>query len=161
MTDHGQSSTLKILMFALGSRRQKFALEVDQVRELIKCPSLSSVPYSPAGVLGMAYVRNKPLSVIDLALCVGLAGGFSAADIDSEKPPLAIVHEQEGRAIAMLVQSVDSIMDCPRERIQEPPRELTGARSLKGVIEVDGELVNLLDINNVLAGMQIVADEAA
>ena len=53
---------------------EEYALQIDQVREIIQCERVTSIPSMPPVVRGMMNLRGTVVPVIDLPLKFGLPG---------------------------------------------------------------------------------------
>ena len=70
---------LELLMFSLAGK-QIYGINVFKVREVIQCPSLTTLPGCHHVVRGIAQIRGKAISVIDLSMAIG---GPSLGDQDA------------------------------------------------------------------------------
>lgn len=154
---------LEILMFKLDSG-QRFGLNVFKIQEVIQCPTLTILPHSHPVVRGVASMRGKTIPILDLSKAIGrralpeTAGNF------------VIVTEFNRTVQGFLVKMVDRIVNMNWEQILPPPKGSGPNHYLTAVTEVDGELVEIIDVEKVLAeviGMPeaissiILADAAA
>lgn len=135
---------LELLMFRLVDR-QRFGINVFKVREVIKCPVLTHLPHAHPVVRGIASIRGVTITIMDLAAAVGLN---PVADPEGR---FVIVAEYNRRVLGFLVDSVDRIVNLNWERIKPPPRGIGLQNYLTAVTEVDGELVEVIDVEKVLA----------
>ncbi len=135
---------LELLMFRLGSE-QIFGINVFKVHEVIRCPSLTRVPNSHPVVRGIAHLRGKTISVIDLSMAV-------------DRPPLGeegvcyvVITEYNRNIQGFLVSSVDRIVNMKWEEILPPPKGSARGSYLTAVTRVDDTLVEIIDVEKVLA----------
>lgn len=139
-----QAESLSLLLFTLRSGKL-LAINLLKVSEIIPCPPLTRLPASHPHVTGVATLRGTPLSVIDLSRAIGEmplldpdAGCLIVTDISRSKQGLH-------------VQAVNKIMHCLSTDIRPPPYGSRGRRSfITGVTQVDGQLVQVLDIEKVI-----------
>ena len=61
---------LELLMFRL-HRKQRYGINVFKVQEVIQCPSLTQVPHAHPAVRGVANLRGKTITLIDLSMAIG------------------------------------------------------------------------------------------
>ena len=134
---------LELLLFRLAGR-QRFGINVFKVQEVIRCPPLTSLPQSHPAVLGIAAMRGKTIAVIDLAHAMGAS---ARADY---RERFVIVTEYNRKVQGFLVDSVDRIVNRNWEDILPAPGETAQRSYLTAVTQVDGELVEILDIEKVL-----------
>ncbi|MAB99909.1 MULTISPECIES: chemotaxis protein [Pseudomonas] len=134
---------LSLLLFRLHSGRL-LGINLLKVNEIIPCPTLTKLPNRHPHVRGVATLRGAPLNVIDLARAVGEQGGN-----DSQEGCLIVTALSRSRQ-ALHVKSVERIVQCATSDVRPPPKG-TGARAfITGVTQIDGTIVQVLDIEKVL-----------
>lgn len=134
---------LELLMFRLADR-QLFGINVFKVREVLKCPPLTRLPQSHAAVCGIVHIRGATITVLDLSLAIGCA---PTPREDSH----VVVTEFNRKVQGFLVSSVDRIVNLNWEAVLPPPRATGAANYMTAVTDVDGQLVEIIDVEKVLA----------
>ena len=135
---------LELLTFRLMGR-QRYGINVFKVKEVLQCPKLTSMPNLHPLVKGVAHIRGHTVSVIDLSLAIG---GRPTTDIDK----CFVVIAEFNRSIqAFLVSSVERIINMHWEAILPPPDGAGKAHYLTAVTNIDNELVEILDVEKILA----------
>lgn len=135
---------LALLLFRLGSR-QLFGVNVFKVQEVLPRPPLFTLPQLPPAFAGAADVRGRSVPVLDLARVIGHAGG------DGSEPRYLVVTEFNRSVQGFLVAGVDRIVNVAVEQIQPPPDLGGECHYLTGVTRHQGELIQLIDVESVLA----------
>ncbi len=135
---------LELLMFRLGSK-QRFGINVFKVREVIKCPPLTRAPLSHQVIRGMANMRGQTITIMDLAMGIGRPG---ISDLENSS---TIITEYNRNIQGFLVSSVDRIVNLNWEEIKAPPDGLGENNFLTAVTNVDNELVEIIDVEKVMA----------
>ena len=135
---------LELLLFKLG-KRQRFGINVFKVREVIKCPTLTRAPQAHPVIRGIANMRGQTITVMDLALAVGKPA------IEDMENSFVIVAEYNRHVQGFLVGGVDKIVNMNWEEIKPPPKGMGGISFLTAVTEVDNELVEIIDVEKVMA----------
>jgi two-component system chemotaxis response regulator CheV len=135
---------LELLMFRLRGK-QLFAINVFKVQEVVKVPSLRMVPHSHPHVRGVAHLRGQTVPVIDLSAAIG-AGALT----DTFNANL-IVAEYNRSVQAFLIGGVDRIINLNWDVILPPPKGTGRSHFLTAITRVDNELVEILDVERVLA----------
>lgn len=137
---------LELLLFNLGGR-QHFGINVFKVQEVIRCPGLTSIPHAHRIMKGLAHLRGKTIPVLDLAMAIG-------------KPPLqditesyVIVSEYNRSTQGFLVNGVDRIVNINWDEVQPPPKGLGNENYMTAVTRVDDELIEIIDVEKILAEM--------
>ncbi|MBI4696216.1 MAG: chemotaxis protein CheV [Gammaproteobacteria bacterium] len=135
---------LELLLFRL-SNHQIFGINVFKVREVLKCPPLRSVPHSHAHVRGVMHARGQTITIIDLAAVLGHG--------ESEGTPdrFVIVTEYSGKVQGYLVGHVERIVNLRWDEVKPPPAGIGNSNYLTAVSTIDGQLVEILDVEKVLA----------
>ncbi len=135
---------LELLTFRLMGR-QRYGINVFKVKEVLQCPKLTSIPNMHRLVRGVAHIRGQTVSVIDLSLSIG---GRPTTDIEN---CFVIIAEFNRSIQAFLVSSVERIINMHWEAILPPPEGSGKANYLTAVTTIDSELVEILDVEKILA----------
>jgi len=134
---------LELLLFRLGGR-QRFGINVLKMQEVIPCPALTQIPRSHPTVKGMAHLREITLPIIDLSQAIG------NRQLPENQDNLVIVTEFNRRIQGFLVRAVDQIEISNWTDVLPPPLGAISTSYLSGVIQKDGELIGILDVERVL-----------
>jgi two-component system chemotaxis response regulator CheV len=134
---------LELLLFRL-QRKLRYGINVFKVQEVIQCPPLTQVPHAHPAVRGIANLRGKTITLVDLGMAIG-------------QPPLqeiensyVIITEYNRSTQGFLVNGVDRIVNLNWDEILPPPRG-TGANYMTAVTHVDEEIVEIIDVEKVLS----------
>ena len=100
---------LELLLFKL-DEKQSFGINVFKVQEVIHCPELTRIPKAHPVVCGVANMRGKTISVIDLASAVGKPA------LQDRDDRFVIITEYNRVVQGFLVYSVDRIINVNWER---------------------------------------------
>ena len=145
---------LELLLFHLGSPQQ-FGINVLKVKEILDCPSLTQLPNSHPSVCGIATLRGESLSIIDLSKAIGKQG-FHEKENEGFKGSV-IVTEFNRTMQGFLVERVDRIVVREWKDILPPSGTLGSTSYMTGVTDVDGKLVQILDVENILGNISPTA----
>ena len=143
---------LELLLFRLGGK-QLYGINVFKVQEVIRCPSLTSMPKSNPKVVGVAHLRNKTIPVMDLGLAI------SNQPIKNIEESFVIVTEYNRFTQGFLVDSVDRIANMNWKDILPPPKGSGASSYLTAVTHVDKELVEIIDVERVFADVMGVPED--
>jgi len=135
---------MELLLFRLGGRQQ-FGINVFKVQEVIQCPPLTKIPNSHDVVRGVANMRGKTISVMDLSQAIGMR---PVEDIESS---FIIITEYNRTTQGFLVASVDRIINTNWESIMAPPKATGKGSYLTAITKIDNELVEIIDVEQVMA----------
>lgn len=142
----------ELLLFGLGNR-QKFGINVFKVQEVIQCPPLTSMPKASSIVRGIANMRGKTITIIDLGMAIGMP------PIREIKDQYVIVTEYNRSTQGFLVSSVDRIINMTWKEILPPPKGLGMDNYMTAVTKVDDKLVEIIDVEKVYAEMMRIPVE--
>lgn len=137
---------LELLLFGLGGS-QKFGINVFKVQEVIQCPQLTNVPKAHHIVRGIANMRGRTITIMDLAMAIGKKG------IDLTEDQYVIVTEYNRTIQGFLVSSVDRIVNMNWKDILPPPKAVGKNNYMTAVTKIDDKLVEIIDVEKVLAEM--------
>jgi two-component system, chemotaxis family, chemotaxis protein CheV len=133
----------ELLLFKLGSR-QRFGINVFKVQEVIQCPPLTQIPNSHSVICGVAHLRGKTIPVLDLSMAIGMRA------LSRDAGCYVIVTEYNRSIQGFLVGSVDRIINIGWEQVKAPPTGSGKESYLTAVTEVDGELIEVIDVEKVM-----------
>lgn len=125
--------------------RESYAFPIDGVLEVAEAEEITPVPGAARGVLGVRNLRGQVLPVIDLGRVLGVGG--------DDRPSRLVVVEHRGSTAAV---AVDELQDV------EPLPDLSGdheSRYMLGATLVDGTLVGVVDVAELMASVSTLKDE--
>jgi two-component system chemotaxis response regulator CheV len=135
---------LELLLFRLNTN-QLYGINVFKVKEVLQCPKLTIMPKSNPVVRGVASIRGGTIPILDLAMATGSA---PLANIENS---FVIITEYNTKVQGFLVQSVERIVNMNWEAIHPPPRGTGRDHYLTAVTQLDGQMVEIIDVEKVLA----------
>jgi len=135
---------LELLLFKLRGK-QVYGINVFKVREVLQCPELTELPQRNPVVRGVAHIRGATISVIDLSLAVG---GPSLGDVQN---CFVVIAEYNRKVQGFLVKSVERIVNMNWSDIHPPPKGAGKTSYLTAVTDIDGEIVEIIDVEKILA----------
>ena len=145
---------LELLLFRLNGR-QRFGINVFKVREVLQCPPLTVMPKLNSCIRGVAHIRGQTISVIDLSMAMG------KRPIQDISKCFIIISEYNRSVQGFLVHSVERIINMNWESILPPPKGAGRINYMTAVTEVDGELVEILDVERILNEISPVSTEGS
>ena len=145
---------LELLLFRLNGR-QRFGINVFKVREVLQCPPLTVMPKLNSCIRGVAHIRGQTISVIDLSMAMG------KRPIEDLSKCFIIISEYNRSIQGFLVHSVERIINMNWESILPPPKGAGRINYMTAVTEVDGELVEILDVERILNEISPVSTEVS
>lgn len=142
---------LELLLFRLDSK-QLYGINVFKVKEVLQCPKLTIMPKSSPVVRGVANIRGGTIPILDLSMATGRAG---LADLDSS---FVIITEYNTKVQGFLVRSVERIVNMNWEEIHPPPKGTGRDHYLTAVTHLDQQLVEIIDVEKILAEVAPVSE---
>lgn len=147
----------ELLLFKLAGR-QRFGINVFKVQEVIQCPPLSQLPKSHSVICGVAHLRGKTIPVLDLSMAIGMS------PIDKGKGGGYVIVTEYNRTIqGFLVGAVDRIINIGWDQVKAPPRGAGKEGYLTAVTEIEGELIEVIDVEKVMkeviGGQEVASDD--
>ncbi|OQX68564.1 MAG: hypothetical protein B6A08_09865 [Sorangiineae bacterium NIC37A_2] len=102
----------EFLSFSLAG--ESYAVPLASVLEIVVPPPLTEVPRAPKAILGVASVRGRLLTVVDLRVVLGVEG---------ESPPnkgrLLLGRGPEDELMAARVDEVDQVLRLPDDQVEQ------------------------------------------
>lgn len=135
---------LELLLFRLAGD-QLYGINVFKVKEVLQCPRLTVLPRLNPVVRGVAHIRGGTLPIIDLNKATGGPG------LDDLSTSFVIITEYNYRVQGFLVRSVERIVNMNWSDIHPPPRGTGRDHYLTAVTRVDEKMVEILDVEKILA----------
>ena len=152
-TSENQSAQIEILLFYLNSRLP-FGINVLKVKEIIPMPSMTQLPNANPVICGVANLRGVTLPVIDLAKAIG-----QPVSADNEQTAGSVIITEFNRGLhGFLVNRVDRIVHRDWKEILPPPNTLGTSTYTSGVTRENDALVQILDLERIIATFDSVSD---
>lgn len=139
--DEEAGTSRRFLIFRAGGGR--YALPSEQVREIVRPPSLARVPLGPKALLGLGNLRGAVLPVAQLAGLLGVSAPLAT------DPRVIVLDARE--PLGLLVDEVDALAAVASTTIESGG--FASGAIVKGLLPASdgGEAVKLLDIDVLIA----------
>ncbi|MDH3355268.1 MAG: chemotaxis protein CheW [Chromatiales bacterium] len=137
------------LTFMLGGK--SYGLEILNIKEIIEYGEITEVPMTPDFISGVINLRGSVVPVIDLGQ------RFSGNVTDITKRTSIIILEVKNDdlsiEVGVTVDMVNDVLDIRPDEIEPAPKLGNQIQTsfINGMAKVDGKLLILLDIENVLS----------
>ncbi|WP_096084596.1 chemotaxis protein CheV [Agaribacterium haliotis] len=145
---------LELLLFNLGEH-QLYGINVFKVKEVLQCPQLSEIPKRNPVVRGVAHIRGGTIPIMDLRHATG---GRPLNDLNN---CFVIITEYNRSTQGFLVRGVERIINMNWGDIHPPPKGSGKENYLTAVTEVEGKLVEIIDVEKILAEVSPVDEEVS
>ena len=143
---------LELLMFRLQGP-QLYGINVFKVQEVIQCPALTHIPNSNPVVKGVAKLRGRTIPVIDLSMSLGMP------PMENMNGAFVIIADYNRSVQGFLVHGMERIVNMNWDEISAPPKGLDSY--MTAVTRVDGKLVEIIDVEKVLADIAGTVDDVS
>lgn len=127
-----------------------YGVNVAKVREIIRLPQLSRVVNAKPGVEGMIKLRDKVITVINLAKVLNKNTGDMVAD-------RVVVLEFNNLMVGVLVHSVSRIYRISWKNV-EPPSRSVNSDQVTGLVKMDDRIILVLDFEKIVG--ELCSDSA-
>lgn len=145
---------LELLLFRMGGK-QRYGINVFKVREVLECPPLRRMPTAHPSVRGVATIRGRTIPVVDLGKALGVRS------MAGQQGRYVVIAEFNRSVQGFLVESVDRIVNMNWADILPPPANSGKDSYLTAVTRIDQELIEILDVEKILAEVSPAAREVA
>jgi two-component system, chemotaxis family, chemotaxis protein CheV len=142
---------LELLLFRLEGK-QLYGINVFKVKEVLQCPKLTLMPKSSPIVRGVANIRGGTIPILDLSMATG------AAPLANTANSFVIITEYNTKIQGFLVHSVERIVNMNWEDIHPPPKGTGRDHYLTAVTRIDNQLVEIIDVEKILAEVAPVSE---
>jgi purine-binding chemotaxis protein CheW len=112
------TETCQYITFKLGE--ELFAINVDQVREVLEIARITSLPKAPDFVRGVINVRGKAIPVVDLRIRFGLPRATDT--VYTRIIVLELVLNGEAIVLGGVADSVHEVIEIEPASIDPPPK---------------------------------------
>src|SRR6266851_2868202 len=144
----------QFISFAIGE--DQYGVDIMSVREIKGWSEITHLPKQPEYVRGVLNLRGVMVPIIDLRCRFG-QGLTEATPLH-----IVIVVQVEARLIGLLADRVLDILSFEATQVQPVPQIARSSRIdfLSGLVTVDGTMIALVDLSNLLAEQFAAADSA-
>jgi purine-binding chemotaxis protein CheW len=128
-----------LLVFCLGD--QRYALHVETVERVLRAVEVTPIADAPRNVLGLINVYGRIIPVFDLRKQLGLPGK------ETELSDHLIVARAGERPVALRVDKVSGITECPADQETEAQAILPGLDQMEGIARLKDGMVIIEDLD--------------
>lgn len=130
---------MQIIVFKLSDKH--FAIATEKIEEITKLLPSINVPKSPYGVEGLVNLRGNVVAQISLSKLLHLEEDLCYNNI--------MIVSNKDHKVGLLINEVLKVMDINESLIQNI--EAQNTLGTKGIIQIDGAIVNILDVDELLS----------
>jgi purine-binding chemotaxis protein CheW len=133
----------KLVTFSLDDR--KFALYVSAVQRIIRVIEVTALPKAPEIVVGIINMQGTLIPVFDIRM------RFRLPPREVRLTDQMIIATTAKRTVALMVDSVDDVIEIPGERIIAAEQILPELEYVEGVIKTEEGMVLIHDLEKFLS----------
>ncbi|MGE5478066.1 MAG: chemotaxis protein CheW [Bacteroidales bacterium] len=149
------SAPRQFISFTIGD--EEYGVDIIAIREIKGWTPATALPETPGYVRGVIDLRGAIIPILDLR------ARFTGALTTPSTRHVIMVVNVENRDLGLLVDAVADILTVTPGSIQPVPELESGHRNetLSGIVSVDGRMVALLDLHQLLTAHGVPTPEAA
>lgn len=133
-----------VLVVRIGG--QRVAIPTARVEAVVEVETLAPVPRAAPHVAGLAALRSRVLTAIDCAASLD-----PSRQIEDRRE--AVMTVVDGHPYALLVELVEDVVEASAPIVApDVPLEGGWSRIASGVVEADGDLLLVVDVEALIAG---------
>jgi purine-binding chemotaxis protein CheW len=131
--------------------KENYALDIDQVREVVDYTSITKVPQMPDFVRGVINLRGSVVPVVDLRAKFGMPP--TKRTVDTRILIVEVTVDQESTILGALADAVKEVIELEPEQVDPPPKIGTRLKTdfIRGVGKRDNEFIVILDVDRVFS----------
>jgi len=133
----------KLVTFSLDDRA--FALYVSAVQRIIRVVEVTALPKAPEIVVGIINLQGQVIPVFDIRMRFHLPA--REVQLNDE----LIIADTAKRTVALLVDSVNDVIEIPEEKIIAAGQILPGLEYVEGVVKTEDGMVLIHDLEQFLS----------
>jgi len=151
--DTGTTGPTQFISFAIGE--DQYGVDIMAVREIKGWSEITHLPRQPDYMRGVLNLRGAMVPIIDLRC------RFGQGTTEATALHVVIVVQIGPRMVGLLADRVLDIISFEASQVQAVPRVTEASRLdfLSGLVTVDGAMIALIDISNLLSEITKVSDE--
>jgi purine-binding chemotaxis protein CheW len=148
------SGRVESISFSIGE--EQYGVDIMAVREIKGWSEITHLPKQPEYVRGVLNLRGVMVPIIDLRC------RFGQGKTEATPLHIVIIVQVEQRLIGLLADRVLDILSFEASQVQPVPQVARASRVdfLSGLVTIDGTMIALIDLSNLLAS-QAKAEDAA
>ena len=140
----------QMIIFDIGN--EKFGVKITRIHEINRMTEITELPDTSNYFAGIINLRGDIISVVDLRKRLGLT------EVENTEDTRIIVVEYQNDDVGLIVDSVSEVLHIDNEDIEDPPQSMVGIKDdyLIGVVKVEENIVNILDLDNLLGSKEAI-----
>ncbi len=139
---------VQLIIFKLGT--EEYAMEIDQIKEVVITPKIAKVPRTPTYIKGIANIRGNIIAIMDLEERFGI--GESTGN--NQLANYTLVIESDEFKIGFLVKEVPNTLSVALEEIDSFSEVIryseVDEKCIKGIVKHGQKMIFMIDVYQLL-----------
>jgi purine-binding chemotaxis protein CheW len=154
-SERNSTALVQFISFAIGD--DHYGVDIMAVREIKGWSEITHLPNQPAHVRGVLNLRGIIVPIIDLRC------RFGQGLTEAKSTHIVIIVQIGVRSVGLLADRVLDIVSFESAKVQPVPRIAQASRVnfLSGLVTVEGAMIALIDLPNLLSFSDIQSKEQA
>lgn len=140
--DSSLSETVHVLVYHIDE--QGYGLVLVDVERIVNAVAITPIADAPETILGIINVQGRVISVVNMRrkLC--------RPERDLELSDRFIIARTASRVVALVADSVEGVIACPRAEVITSEAIVPGLENLKGVVKLHDGIIMIHDLERFL-----------
>lgn len=140
---------LQLVIFRLA--KEEYGLPITKVQEINRLVPITKLPQTPVFMEGIINLRGRIIPVVDLRK------RFQLEVSDYNDDSRIIIVEVSGQTVGVIVDAVAEVVRMPAANVEPPPPAfILDAKYIQGVGKLEGRLLILLEIDQILTSQETI-----
>lgn len=135
--------SLQLVIFSLDE--QSYALHLAAVKRVVRLVEITPLPKAPEIVLGVVNVQGEIIPVVNIRKRFGLS------ERDMSLADQLIIAGTSKRTVALVVNSVISIIEYPEQDLISAEKILSGIEYVEGVVKFEDGIILIHNLDKFLS----------
>lgn len=135
---------VQLALFRAGGAR--LAVPAERTWRFVRLTRTVPIPLSPPSVIGVANANGKLVTVLDVALMLGLQAAGEQGRHD------CLVVHFDGDLVGLAADALDGVVEVPREQLRGAGGD--GRGNTLGTCDHAGQLVTVLDVDRLIQAVE-------
>lgn len=129
---------MQIIVFNVNEKY--FGISTENIDEITRKISTTSVPKAPYGVEGLTNLRGDVITLLSLSKLLHLGEGLCYNNV--------IIIKNNDYKVGILINEILKVIDIEKDEIEH--LSIDSQKGIKGILQLDDIIVNIIDIGDLL-----------
>jgi len=133
----------KLVAFAI--ERQRYALYLSAVEQIVRAVEITSLPKAPEIVAGVINLHGRVIPVLNIRR------RFRLPEREISSSDQFIIARTSKRTVALCADDVSGVIECPEQEVESSREILPHMEYVEGVVKLDDGIVLIHDLDTFLS----------